>query len=224
MKFLFLSDLHLGSPLFESAREIISLLDKDYDRVFILGDIIDEWEDDVESIVADNKSVIDKINELDNVVVIKGNHDPTISELKVVFPNKEVIDCYELNYDGKSMIIMHGEEFDHLITNHSWLARLVFPFYWCCERLGFNLKGCLRQLFHSIFAKIEKKHYNDLVLDTEENLVNKYKDKYDYIVVGHTHLPKLVKGTDFTYINCGDWIYHKSYVEYEDGQFKLIEL
>ena len=37
-------------------------------------------------------------------------------------------------------------------------------------------------------------------------------------------MPKIVKEKDFMYINTGDWIYNRSYVEYIDGEFKLYNL
>jgi len=64
MKILFLSDFHLGSPLFESENEILSLLNDDYDMVFLLGDTIDTWEDDLWSIVTKNNVLLRKLNSL----------------------------------------------------------------------------------------------------------------------------------------------------------------
>lgn len=226
MKVLFLSDLHLGSPLFESdSRNTISvLLDNDYDRVFIVGDIIDAWEDDLTDIGLKYKDLIEKINNLENVVIIQGNHDPSLAALQNFFPAKEVVMEYEFHDGEKSMIIVHGDEFDKLVIKYSWAAKILFPIHWLFERVGLNLKGFFRTLFYSLSAKRDKDYYNDLVLDVEIELVKKYKDFFDCIIVGHSHFPKKVEGDGFIYVNCGDWTYNKSYVEYENGEFRLIEL
>jgi UDP-2,3-diacylglucosamine pyrophosphatase LpxH len=221
MKILFLSDLHLGSPLFESEDKILSLLEEEYFRVFFIGDIIDVWEDNLVSIVADNQNLLKKINELKDVIIIKGNHDPDISTLESVFYGKYVNDMHSFKVDDKSILVIHGDEFDWLVTKYSWLAKLLFPIHWILERFGINLKGWFRDLFCSISSKRDKKYYNELVLDMEKELFNKYKGLYDCIVVGHTHLPKIIREDDFIYVNCGDWVHNKTYVIYEDGQFIL---
>jgi len=224
MKILFLSDFHLGSPLFKSENEIFSLLNDDYDVVFLLGDTIDTWEDDLWSIVTKNNMLLRKLNSLPNLIIIKGNHDPDLDDLSRVFPAKEVVWSYEFEDNGKKGIVVHGDEFDHMVTKYSWIARLLWPINWLLERVGINIKAFFRETYHSLAAKREKKYYNDLVLTVEKEIVNKYKDKYDYIVIGHTHLPKLIVQDDYVYVNCGDWIHNQTYVIYEDGNFELMEI
>lgn len=224
MKFLFLSDLHLGSPLFVSKSKILELLNGDYDRIFILGDLLDIWEEKLEDILSDNIEIINKLRTLTNVVIIKGNHDPAIIRLESVFPKKNICYSFNFNIGDKRCLLAHGDEFDSLIRHYSWLAKIFWPIGWAFERIGINLKGFFRTLFYSISAKIQKKYYNDLVLDIEKNMVEKYENDYDYIIVGHTHLPKINKENGFTYINCGDWVHNKSYVEFVDSEFKLTEL
>ena len=63
----------------------------------------------------------------------------------------------------------------------------------------------------------DKKYYNDLILDVEKNAVEKYK----HVVMGHTHFPKINKTDQHTYVNCGDWIHHGTYVEYDGINFYL---
>jgi UDP-2,3-diacylglucosamine hydrolase len=222
MKFLFLSDFHLGSPLFESTDKVISLLNDDYDVVFLLGDIIDTWEGYVWYIVDKNYKLIEKLNSLNNLVIIRGNHDPDLEELQRVFPNKIVNVDYEFHDGDKVGIVTHGDEFDHTVTKYYWLAKLFWPINWLFERLGINIKAFFRETYHSLAVKKDKKYYNDLILNVEKELVNKYKNKYHYIVVGHTHMPKLIVEDDYVYVNCGDWIHNKTYVIYKDGNFRLV--
>jgi len=224
MKILFLSDFHLGSPLFKSENEIISLLNDDYDMVFLLGDTIDTWEGDMWSIVIKNNMLLRKLNSLPNLIIIKGNHDPNLIDLESVFPAKEVTWSYEFEDNGKKGIVVHGDEFDHTVTKYSWVARLFWPINWLLERVDINIKAFFRETYHSLAAKREKKYYNDLILDVEKELVNKYKHRYDYIVIGHTHLPKLIVEDDYTYVNCGDWIHNQTYATYKDGNFELMEI
>jgi len=176
MKMLFLSDLHLGSPCFKAYSELLNLLYVDYDKIFIVGDLLDVWEQKPSDILLRNSMIIDRINELTNVVIIKGNHDPEIAELEKFFPQKEIYHEHEFNVDGKKIMIVHGDEFDDLIRKYSWLAKILFPIHWFLERVGINAKWFFRELFYSVSAKTNKKYYNYLVLDMEKELVNKYKN------------------------------------------------
>ena len=52
------------------------------------------------------------------------------------------------------------------------------------------------------------------------------KEHFDYCVFGHRHTP-LVKeiaadnGTATTYVNVGDWLIHRNYAVYSEGQITL---
>lgn len=222
MKVLFLSDFHLGSPLFNSNDEIISLLNKyTYDNIFLLGDIIDSWEDNVTNITIRNDELLDEINKFDNVTIVKGNHDPSIKVLETIFPNIHITDKYEYIIDKKKAILLHGDEFDFMVTKYSWLARLFYPIHWLLERFGLNIKGFLRDLYCSMSNKRDKKYFNKLLLSVETGLVNKYRNDYDYVIVGHTHMPKVVNLPDCKYVNCGDWIHNRTYILYDSGFFIL---
>ena len=223
MKILFISDLHLGSPLFRSDATVIELLSNDrYDKIIIIGDIIDTWEGTTNRITRNNKDIINKINGLSNVVIIKGNHDPSLEELSCIFTSAVLVEHRKPYMDG-DMLMIHGDEFDKIVTKYSFLAKLLYPLQWMLTRIGINPNAMIRNIIHSIACHREKKYYNDLVLDVEENLVNKYKGNCKCLIAGHTHLPKLIVSEEFTYVNCGDWIHNRTYAECIDGVFSVKE-
>ena len=112
--------------------------------------------------------------------------------------------------------MFHGDEFDYKITKHITLSRFLFPIQWIIERLGFNLNGFLRNLYHSMAQKIGHKNYNDLVMDVEHEVVSRYKD-YDIIIMGHTHKGKLVNvNNSMYYINTGSFVNRPCYVEFDE--------
>lgn len=221
MKTLFISDLHLGSPLFYEEHVILKLLDDtSYDKVVIVGDLFDYWEDSKAYILKKHKELIDKINSMDNVIIIKGNHDYSISAMEKIFPNKKIHREYIVDEDT---IAVHGDEFDNNVNKYRWFWRYIaFPIHWVVETFGINLKYWLRETIHKIRLKLSKQPYDSLVFQAEKKLALKYSAQYKNIVCGHTHLPKLITNTKFTFVNCGDWLSNNTYVEYEDGVFKLI--
>jgi len=225
MKILFISDFHLGSPLFSKEYEVTQLFKcSDYKEIYIVGDVIDTWEGDVKEIAKKYDALIRYINNaIGKVYIIKGNHDPDIQKLKFIFHSCEVVFNKEINLDGKRVIIIHGSEFDDIIIKYSWMAKLFFPVHWVLERIGINVKGFLRELFHSVSKKIQDKHYNDIISDIEKTAVKKYSN-YSILIMGHTHLPKVVYTSKPMYINTGSLVHDPCYIEYDNGIFTKKEL
>ena len=224
MKTLLLSDLHLGSPLTNNDLELALLIsNKSYDRIIFNGDIFDEWEEsNLYSIFTMNYRFVRTLRDImyiKPIIYITGNHDPKKDKLQKSFPSINF--CNELSINN--IKIIHGNEFDKFIIKYSWLAKLLYCVHWIFERFGFDIQSFSRNILHSVGMKKEKKYYNDLVFDIEENAVYKYKnDGYNILIMGHTHLPKFVIKDNFTYVNSGDWIYNKTYIELDDQTIKLI--
>ena len=100
---IFISDLHISSPLFKKDKEIINLINtKEVEEVFILGDILDTWEEDPYRTMENKKDFIYEINQCDKIkVMLIGNHDPEINIMKEIFTNTIVTDKYDMELFGK---------------------------------------------------------------------------------------------------------------------------
>ena len=228
MKSLIISDMHLGSPLFNSGNKIINILGNTYKEVFLLGDIIDEWEEKVEKIKYNNKELILAINQkaVDcKVTIIMGNHDPSINTMRDIFPTAIVSEKYA--YMCNDTILMHGNEFDHFIRDFSIISNIIYFIHLILERFGINIRETFRDLFYSISSKRGKNYFEDLVTKVEKETYDKYKDFHKNIIMGHTHLPKIVHLPEEVaewknrYINTGDCIHNRSYVIYDDEEDKF---
>jgi UDP-2,3-diacylglucosamine pyrophosphatase LpxH len=207
---LFISDLHMGSPLFKKKMEIVELFNSpNIEDIYILGDVIDRLEKSLNKIIVENKFLIDTINDCGKVrVVIKGNHDPDMEKMREIFHNVLVTDKLETELFGKKTILIHGDETD---VSVKW-SKFFFIFHYFSERLGFNLKGWVRDTAHSMSMKRQKLNYNSLVFESEKELYKKYCDNYKIIISGHTHLPKVVRLTKADYLNCGCVVRNPSYL------------
>ena len=224
MRTLIISDIHMGSPLFKSSQFLMNLLDDPFENVFILGDILDVWRDSLEDIEHEYEALIRRINNKArecNVTIVKGNHDPDISTLKMVFNRCNVHEKYA--YLNDDTILLHGDQYDHMILKHSWLAKIVYCAHKFFSKFGINVRETFRDLFFSIASKRGKNYFKDLALDVEKEACKEHKGKYKNIVMGHTHLPKVYVDKDegFRYVNCGDWIHNLTYVVYTDDKFYL---
>jgi len=227
MKTLIISDIHLGSPLVDKKNEVMNLMKLNkYDTIILNGDIFDVWEESFDNILLANFDFIKLLQKLSldkTIYFIMGNHDPYISEIKKIFP--EMIVLNELLID-EDILIVHGDQFDNLVTKYLWFAKLIFIPNWLCERIfHYNLKASFREFFYSIANKKDKPYYAKLVGDIEKEAVEFYKDKCRYLIMGHTHSPKRVDGKDISYINCGDIVRNKVCLEYDENKkFKFIEV
>lgn len=227
MNYLIISDLHIGSPLFTKKKEVMELVNSEiYDKIIVNGDIIDTWETWVS--ISSKHPIVKLLNTISNmtpirkVIIVRGNHDPKFDELKSIFRCCEVVESYTFKLDNDDeCIVMHGHQFNDIIRTYDNVAKMMFPIQWIFERLNINISLGLRELYHSIAAKIQHKYYNDLILDIEKTAVNKYKDKYKYIFLGHTHFPKLVTSKETTYVNSGDFIHNNTYVEIIGGVISI---
>lgn len=216
MRYLFISDFHLGSPLFSNEYELIKILTSGYDKIFLVGDIIDELENDVDITVFEYNTLISIINKLDNVIIVKGNHDPGICDLRIVFPKAWVCDEYIDDFG----VVVHGDKFDKFLD--TFLQKISFKIFYVCERVGLNTKMIIRHILYNVISFIKGKSKNDLIVHYEIDAFNYYCKEHNNIISGHSHMPKIVSRDGCNYINCGDWIYNKTYVEYVDGEFKLL--
>jgi UDP-2,3-diacylglucosamine pyrophosphatase LpxH len=215
MKRLILSDLHFGNPLFRYELQLIKLLSStNFDEIIICGDTLDTWESSIDRIISKYNFLIDLFNKLGStVIIIHGNHDPPIEKLKSIFNNCQVYNSYVYNNN----IVIHGSEFDNLINKYSYIARYLGYFNWIFERCNLDIKSFFRELYYSISAKRQKLYYNSLVSNIEKSAVEKYSKDYKLVIMGHTHMPKIINN----YINCGDMIHNYTYIIDDNDKFGL---
>lgn len=225
MKILFVSDIHLGSPLFKLENELRDLInDKSYDYIYILGDVIDSWEAFIWDIVHNHLDLIADINNNGyKTVILRGNHDPDKTDLKLIFPKCKIYDDYEiLLNNGAKLKMVHGHEFDE--TAEDWFFRFLFVFHWIGQRFGLNLKAWLRKRIYKKEAKRQGVPVEDVVLPAEQKLIEKYCEDYDALICGHGHEDKVVEKDGFFYINIGSLVYKPTYYEYDGDSFVRREL
>lgn len=215
MKVLIVSDLHLGSPLFNKKISFLNLMQStEYDMIVLNGDVIDIWEEKLNKIINNNIRIIETINVISKqktVVYIEGNHDPKTEDIRKIFPNCQIIPSFQI----EDLFIIHGDEFDKLVSKYSWLVKLLFIPHWIGERFGLNIKAFFRELTHSISNKRNKNYYTNLVKDINNEAISKYSCRCNFLVMGHTHSPKIIEEAGCVYINGGDLIHNYTYVEFD---------
>ena len=234
---VFLSDLHLGTPD-SKADEVVEFLKHIRCRKLVLnGDIIDGWALRRRSRWTSRHSrVIRKIlkmTERDHteVIYLRGNHDEILDRfLPISFGNIRLAkEHVHVTADGKRFLVIHGDGFDSVSTNHRWLASLGAVGYEFLLKVNrfYNHYRAWRGKEYFSLSKTVKARVKSAVcfVDRYEQLLQDLARhrKCDGIICGHIHTPedKLVGGV--RYLNSGDWVESlTAIIEHNNGRLELI--
>lgn len=234
---VFLSDLHLGT-LDSKANEVVEFLKSlTCEKLILNGDTIDTWALKRGSrwLPRHNRVIrkILKMTEKDNteVIYLRGNHDD-INEsllpmsLGLISVAKEHI---HTTIDGKRYLVVHGDGFDSVTTNHKWLAVL--------GSVGYDFLLIFNR-FYNHWRKFRGKEYFSMSkaikskVKSAVSFVGKYEEllqdlaarrNCDGIICGHIHTPENKHVGKIHYMNSGDWVESlTAIIEHTDGRMELV--
>lgn len=233
-----LSDVHLGTYGCH-AKELLNYLNHIKPETLILnGDFIDIWQFRKRYFPKEHLQVIQRILKMSTkgtrVYYITGNHDDALRRYSDFSSgNIHLRDKLDLQLNGKSYWIFHGDIFDMFIKYSPLIAKLGGLSYdWLIyfnrlvnkarELLGFSRMSFTKKIKDSVKKAVT------FIQDFEDHAIRLGIDKgYDYVVCGHIHKPqirevKTEKGS-ITYLNSGDWIENLTTLEYKWREWSLYE-
>ncbi len=234
---LFISDVHLGMRPTRVAQFIDFLRSHDAETIYLVGDILDGWRlskawfwpTQYNEIV---QIFLDKAAAGARIVYLPGNHDEFIREyLGTYFGDVEFVDrTIHTTAQGKTYLVMHGDQFDVVVAHAKWLAyvgdwayrlalRVNIVINWVRRRLG------LQYWSLSAWAKHKVKNAVSVIGRFEEALsLEARQSGVDGVICGHIHHADMHNRLGIHYINTGDWVESCTAVAEEfDGQFELIQ-
>ncbi len=233
-----LSDIHLGT-YGSHAVELNTYLSSIKPKTLVLnGDIIDIWQFRKSYFPSTHLKVIQKIMSLASkgtkVYYITGNHDEMLRKFSDMnLGNISLLDKLVLNLDGKKAWIFHGDIFDASVNHAKWIAKLGGKGYdylilfnrfinWFLKKLGKEPYSFSKKIKASVKKAV--KHISDFE-ETATDLA--IEQKYDYVLCGHIHEPKIVlkenKDGSTLYLNSGDWVENLTALEYNNKRWKLYQ-
>ncbi len=234
---VFLSDIHLGTADSKAAEVVDFLKQIRCEKLVLNGDIVDGWalKRGSKWLPRHSRVVrkILKMTEKDktDVVYLRGNHDDILERFlplafgKIRF-TKEYI---HKAADGRRYLVIHGDGFDSISTNHKWIASIGAAGYDTLLRINrwynrwrawqgkeyFSLSKSVKARVKSAVSFIDK--YEQLL---QELALHK---KCDGIICGHIHTPEDKQVGAIRYLNSGDWVESlTAIVEHHDGRMELI--
>lgn len=232
---VFISDTHLGTKGCKSDLLLEFLNNIECDYLFLVGDIIDLW--GLKSRwnwSHKHTQILQRIIDISSncrVVYIPGNHDEDFRNyLNLSFNEIKLLGhCTHTSKNGQRFIVMHGDQFDHIIIKYKWLAMfgsVAYEYLIMVNGLFNSIRKILGYDYWSLSGYLKHKAKKQLMIieNFEKALSDKAKKtKHDGVICGHIHKAEILNLDGITYINCGDWVESCTAVlEDHDGNFKLI--
>ncbi len=216
MKRIIISDTHLGSSFYQSTDLLEFLSTQEMDQLILAGDIIDFIK--VPVLTHNCAKILEAISQKADVIYIIGNHDESLANWigKDIF-GVSFVRAVEFIDGGRSFRVEHGDRFNTGPLHAAAFIKVVSVIQDILER-WFNIDltswWVRRQL---------RKHK----LRSVSAILNVNND-VDVFIMGHTHIPEAViwvhpDQSIKTYVNSGDWVTHRTYVEIDDGKVRLRE-
>ncbi|HTY36129.1 MAG TPA: UDP-2,3-diacylglucosamine diphosphatase [Bacteroidota bacterium] len=229
-KTYFFSDVHLGVGSKDDDRKkeksLIALLDRvaeDGEHLFIVGDLFDFWFEYRTVVPKGYVRLFAKLADLSesgvSLTYLAGNHDFWLRDyFEQEMGMKIVRDPVERTIHGKRFYLHHG---DGLLRNDTGYRILKSVLRNKVNIALFSLvhpdlaAAIARWSSHKSRQYTSKRKYegDDMATFAEQ----KINEGYDFVVMGHNHVPCKRNIGQGVYVNLGDWISERTYAVF-DGQ------
>ncbi len=233
---VFISDVHLGMPDCKAAQASHFIRNILCDKLVMNGDIIDAWH--LKRQGGWNKShthfirtVLKKMEkENTQIIYLRGNHDDILDRFIPIQLDNFLITGEHIHHTRKGdYLVVHGDGFDHVTTNHPWIAKL--------GGIGYNLLLRVNR-FYNWYRRVRGKEsfslsrWVKLKVKSAVSFVGKYEEQLQEfakaknckgIICGHIHSPANKVVGDTHYLNSGDWVESLTAIlEHDDGEFEVV--
>ena len=233
-KTYFFSDVHLGLGSHEEEHQkeqtlidFLSTVSLDAERVYIVGDLFDYWFEYKTVVPKGFFRLFTKLAELTErgieISYLAGNHDYW---LKTYFHDELGVQIHlhpiERTINGKRFYIHHGDGLMKNDTGYRILKRILR------SRVNIFLYSLLHPDLASRVArgssKASRNHVSKRTFE-ENDMVEfagrKIREGFDYVVMGHNHVPQQRNIEGGSYVNLGDWITEHTYAVFDGKTLTL---
>jgi len=234
---IWVSDLHLGAK--SSRPDCLLDFFRHYkaDHLYLVGDMIDGWRlkknwfwDQLHNDVI--QKVLRQARKGTQVSYIPGNHDQFARDhIGLKMGEIEIKrSCVHQTADGRRLLILHGDEFDSIVTHAKWLAVLGSGAYEASVVLNRWVNAIretmgLRYWSISNYLKHKVKNAMQFIDNYEQAVAEEaQRRKVDGVICGHIHRADMKRIGEIDYYNTGDWVEScTALVEHFDGRMELVE-
>ncbi|MDR3618135.1 MAG: UDP-2,3-diacylglucosamine diphosphatase [Paludisphaera borealis] len=197
-----ISDLHLGSAVCQ-ARLLEEFLIWAFDHcqtLVINGDIFDDL--NFKRLSKRHFACLKEIRRNSDrndvrVVWVRGNHDGPADIVSHIV-GVDIHDEYVFDNAKVQLLILHGDQFDTIITDYPWLTDLA------CNAFYFIQKWMPHRAARWIRRLTKKFQRNSQLIEHRATDYARSRG-FRYVTCGHTHLPLTAEHDGVVYINTGTW-------------------
>lgn len=236
---IFISDIHLGTKGCSADELCIFLKNNTCDNLFLVGDIVDGWRlkkrwywpQSHTNVV---RRILTAAKRDTDVYYLLGNHDEALRKFltfDIALGRIRLVDRHDYTgLDGNRYLIIHGDFFDSLMLDHTWLVHIGDSLYTFSIWLNLQFNR-IRTVFGleywslSNYLKQNTKQAVSFINHFESTLAEYCRDNgYDGIVCGHIHKAEIRYIDGIKYMNDGDWVESRTaLVEHTDGTWEIIK-
>lgn len=235
----FISDLHFHIDRTDQDNEKVTRLRSLFKDIkaqqgilYIVGDLFDFWFEYHYVIPRQHFDLLVLLHDLSHSGVeihyLAGNHDYWA---ETFFQDDLGIQLHgnpiDLVRNGKRLWICHGDGIlskdsgyrkMKKVFRHPWVIRM---FRFIHPDLGFKIarKVASTSRKYNAFDPEKNRHLVEKAYD--EYVLSKFREGYDYVLMGHFHHPYLSEENGKTYVNLGDWMHYYSFAIFDQGIITL---
>ncbi|MGB4102010.1 MAG: UDP-2,3-diacylglucosamine diphosphatase [Alphaproteobacteria bacterium] len=233
---IWISDIHLGTRGCRADLLLDFLRHTASDYLYLVGDIVDGWQLRKRWYwPQEHNDVIQKLlrraHKGTHVVFLPGNHDEAARDfLGLHFGGILVVnETVHVTADGKRLLVIHGDQFDAVMSYAKWLVHLGDSAYTLLLSINTVFNTLRRKLgfsYWSLSAYIKRKVKNAVEhIGNFEAFISEEAKRHqaDGVVCGHIHHAEMRMIGDILYCNDGDWVEScTALVEHWDGRLQII--
>jgi UDP-2,3-diacylglucosamine pyrophosphatase LpxH len=131
---------------------------------------------------------------------IRGNHDGAADVVSHIV-GVDFLDEYIFDNGRLKLLILHGDQFDHFITEYKWMTSLACgAFYYIQKLMPHNAARWIR--------RISKRFQRNSKVVCDGAVEYARSKGCSHVTCGHTHAPLAAVVDGVTYVNSGTWTEH----------------
>lgn len=235
----FVSDIHLGAPSLSSdfeekrKKELLKFFDtveENGSRAVIVGDLFDFWYEYKHVVPKNYFWLYARLKEMTdsgiNVDYIAGNHDFYLGEF---FSKSVGLTLHQEGFSeeigGKKFLIIHGDGLALHDAGYRMLKRILRNGFvqtvirWVHPDIGFSMARAFSKKSREYTTNKDFGETDGMRLFAEKKL----KEGFDFVVMGHNHVPRFERIGNGIYINLGDWLGNFTYGIFDGNEMQLLK-
>ncbi len=233
---IWISDIHLGTTACQAERLLDFLKHHDSQYLYLVGDVFDGWrlkrgwfwKQSYNDVI---QKILRRARKGCRITYIPGNHDSFARDYDGLQLGGITIrrQTGHTTVDGRKLLVLHGDEFDGVVTTAQWMAHLgsvMYDFTIWLNRWFNRIRRRFGYPYWSLSQWLKHKVKNALMfIDRFEDAVASAARRHgvDGIVCGHIHRAAVRDFGGIAYYNTGDWVEScTALVEHVDGSMEII--